>query len=118
MLENTTNDKFLLFRKNLSKCVNVTTKTYSNKELILSHSPIKKRIGFITHGKANIVKTDINGNTTIMRELKENDILSNLFFQDSEDEIYIISNNYTEVLFIDYYATIKNCQLECPFHTN
>ena len=55
-----------------------------------------------------IIKTDIDGNTTIMRELKENDIFSNLFFQNSEDEIYIISNEYTEVTFIDYYSTLKN----------
>lgn len=118
MLENSTTDKLLLFRKNLSKCVNVTTKIYTNKELILSYTPIKKQIGFITYGKALIIKTDIDGNTTIMRELKENDIFSNLFFKYSEDEIYIISNNYTEVTFIDYYSTLKNCQLNCPFHTN
>lgn len=117
MLENSTNDKLLLFRKNLSKCVNVSTKIYTNKELILSYTPIKKQIGFITYGKAFIIKTDIDGNTTIMRELKENDIFSNLFFKYSEDEIYIISNNYTEVTFIDYYSTLKNCHLNCPFHT-
>lgn len=108
MLENTINDKLLLFRKNLSKCVNVSTKTYKNKDLILSYTPIKKQIGFITYGKALIIKTDIDGNTTIMRELKENDIFSNLFFKYSEDEINIISNNYTEVTFIDYYSTLKN----------
>lgn len=118
MVENTSNEKILQFRKNLSKCVNVSKKIYTNKELILSYTPIKKRIGFITYGKAFIIKTDIDGNTTIMRELKENDIFSNLFFQNSEDEIYIISNNYTEVVFIDYYSTLKNCHLDCPFHKN
>lgn len=118
MLENTINDKLLNFRKNLSKCVNVNTKIYTNKELILSYTPIKKQIGFITYGKAFVIKTDIDGNTTIMRELKENDIFSNLFYKYSEDEIYIVSNNYTEVVFIDYYSTLKNCQKNCPYHTN
>ena len=61
-------------------------------------------------------KTDSNGNTTIMRDLKENDIFSNLFFQDSEDEIYIISNGDTEIAFIDYYTILKNCNQNCPFH--
>ena len=65
-----------------------------------------------------VIKTDIDGNTTIMRELKENDIFSNLFYKYSEDEIYIVSNNYTEVVFIDYYSTLKNCQKNCPYHTN
>ncbi len=108
--------RLLQFKKNLSNCVNVKRKTFYNKDLILSYSPIKKKIGFITYGKANIVKTDSNGNTTIMRDLKQNDIFSNLFFQDSEDEIYIISNEETEVIFIDYYNILKNCNIGCPFH--
>ena len=49
-------------------------------------------------------------------ELKENDIFSNLFFQETEDEIYIISNEETEVIFIDYYTILKNCNQGCPFH--
>ena len=118
MVENTSNEKLLQFRKYLSKCVNINKKIYTNKELILSYTPIKKRIGFITYGKAFIIKTDIDGNTIIMRELKENDIFSNLFFQNSEDEVYIVSNTYTEVAFIDYYSTLKNCHLNCPFHKN
>ena len=106
------------FKKNLSNCVNVKSKVFYNKDLILSYSPIKKKIGFITRGKANIVKMDKEGNTTIMRDLKENDIFSNIFFQDTEDEIYIISNEITEVIFIDYYNIIKNCKGNCPFHNN
>lgn len=101
----------------MSKCVNAHSKTFYNKELIISYTPIKKQIGFITYGKATIIKTDINGNKTIMRDLKQNDIFSNLFFQNSEDEIYITSN-ITEVIFIDYYALLKNCNLNCPFHNS
>lgn len=110
--------RLLQFKKNLSSCVNIKSKVFYNKELILSYSPIKKKIGFITEGKANIVKTDKEGKTTIMRDLKENDIFSNLFFQNSEDEIYIISNGETKVIFIDYYNMIKNCNGNCPFHSN
>ena len=108
--------RLLQFKNNLSSCVNVKRKIFYNKDLILSYAPIKKKIGFITYGKANIVKMDKNGNTTIMRDLKENDIFSNLFFQDSEDEIYIMSNGETEVIFIDYYTILKNCNKQCPFH--
>ena len=108
--------RLLQFKNNLSSCVNVKRKMFYNKDLILSYAPIKRKIGFITYGKANIVKMDKNGNTTIMRDLKENDIFSNLFFQDSEDEIYIMSNGETEVIFIDYYTILKNCNKQCPFH--
>ncbi len=118
MLKTLDETKLYEFKNNLSNCVNVKSKTFYNKDLILSYSPIKKMIGFITYGKANIVKTDKYGNTTIMRDLKKNDIFSNLFFQDTEDEIYIISNGETEVIFIDYYNMIKNCSINCPFHNN
>ena len=109
-------NELLEFKKNLTNCKNVKTKTFSNKELILSNYPINKKIGFITYGKASIMKMDKDGNTTIMRELKENDIFSILFFQESEDEIYIISNEETKVIFIDYYTILKNCNKACSFH--
>ena len=118
MFETIEKEKINSFKNNLSKCVNVTRKAFTNKQLIISNFSRKNLIGFITYGKASIIKTDINGNTTIMRELKEDDIFSNLFFQHSEDEIYIISNNQTEVIFIDYYNILKNCSRNCPFHNN
>ena len=77
---------------------------------------MKKQIGFIKSGKASIIKIDEHGNTTILKLLKENDIFSNLFFQNSEDEIYVISNDKTEIIFIDYYTILKNCTKGCPIH--
>lgn len=118
MFETIEKEKINSFKNNLSKCVNVTRKAFTNKQLIISNFSRKNLIGFITYGKASIIKTDINGNTTIMRELKEDDIFSNLFFQHSEDEIYIISNNQTEVIFIDYFNILKTCNKNCPFHNN
>ena len=99
-------ENFINFKKELKGCTNIKRKTFHNKELIVSYSPIQKKIGLINYGKAEIIKTDKDGNTTIMRDLKENDIFSNLFFQDSEDEIYITSNGETEVFFIDYYNNL------------
>lgn len=118
MLDNTRNEEFVILRNNLSNCVNAAKKTFYNKELIINNNLSKKQICLITYGKANIMKTDINGNTTILRDLKVNDIFSNLFFQNTEDNIYVISNKITEVIFIDYYSILKNCSKKCPFHNN
>ena len=118
MLDTIDTNKLLIFQKNLSNCVNTHKKTFNNKEIIISNYSLKKQIGFIIYGKAHIIKTDINGSTTIMRELKSNDIFSNLFFQNTEDEIYIISDQTTEVIFIDYYSMLKNCSKNCPIHSN
>lgn len=106
-----------LFQNYLSNCVNTTYKTYQDKEFILNNiSPSKKQIGFIAYGNAKVIKTDIEGKTTIIKELKAQDIFSNLFFQNSEDEIYVMSSSTTKVVFIDYYDTIKNCNKGCSFH--
>ncbi len=53
------------FKNNLSNCVNTKSKTFYNKDLILSYSPIKKRIGFIEKGNANIVKTKLSKRSRI-----------------------------------------------------
>lgn len=116
MIENIREKELKLFQSYLTNCVNTNCKIYQNKESILNLSPTKKQIGFIAYGTAKVIKTDIEGKTTIIKELKENDIFSNLFFQNSEDEIYVVSSNTTKVIFIDYYDTIKNCSKGCIFH--
>lgn len=116
MLEIPNNMMYLSFKNRLSSCVNTKHKSFKNKEIIISNTSQDKQIGFITYGKATIIKTDINGSTTIMRELKENDIFSNMFFQDSEDDIQIISNGETDTIIIDYFSMIKECNKNCQIH--
>lgn len=118
MAENKEINKYLLLQKNLSSCVNTKKIIYKNKEIITNNFEAKKRLGFIISGKANIIKTDINGNTTIMRELKTNDIFSPLFFQNSEDEIFLESKETTEVIIIDLSPLLKGCQKKCSIHNN
>ena len=94
----------LQLKNHLSKCVNTTCKTFYNRELILNLN-------------TRIKQLDEDGNKVVLRELKENDIFSNLFYVSSEDEIYVVSNNnITEVVFINYYAILKDCSMNCPFH--
>lgn len=115
IIENTDINRFQNY---LSNCVNTTCKIYQEKEAILDFSITKKQIGFIEYGNAKVVKTDMDGNTTIIKELKQHDIFSNLFFDSLEDDIYIISSKETKVIFIDYYDAIKNCNRGCSYHNN
>ena len=54
MLKTLDETRILQFKKNLSSCVNIKSKTFYNKELILSYLPIKKKIGFILNPYAGI----------------------------------------------------------------
>ncbi len=117
MIDLIENENYLYLKKYLSKCVNTSSKAFYNKELILNFNTRIKQIIFITYGHATIIKIDSDGNKIILRELKENDIFSNLFYTDSEDEIYVVSSsNITEVIFINYYSILKDCSMNCPFH--
>jgi len=109
--------RFLPLKNNLSNCVNIKNVTYYNNELITNFNTNKRLIYYINHGKALIMKNDIEGNKVMLRDLKENDIFSSMFYKNFEDEIYVISNsNITEIAIIDYSKIIKECPLNCPFH--
>lgn len=117
MVDNIESENYLYLKNYLSKCVNTSSKTFYNRELILNLNTRTKQIVFITYGHATITKIDEDGNKVVLRELKENDIFSNLFYLGSEDEIYVVSNsNITEVIFINYYSILKDCSMNCPFH--
>lgn len=116
MIDTIKKEKIISFKNNLSSCVNSYEKIFKNKELILSSGQNKKQLAFIISGTAQIIKTDIDGNQTIIKVLKENDIFSYQFFNTFEDEFYIISTSTTAIKFIDYYNLIKNCTKECPYH--
>ena len=73
------NERYLSLKKDLSKCVNTSSKTFYSKELILNLNNRLKQIVFINYGRATIIKLDEDGNKVVLRELKENDIFSNLF---------------------------------------
>ncbi len=118
MMQTTGNIEIASFKSYLSTCVNTICKVYRAKEVILNLSPAKKLIGFIEYGNAKVIKTDMDGNTVIIKELKKYDIFSNLFFDSFEDDIYIMSSEETRVIFIDYYDTIKNCNRGCNYHNS
>lgn len=110
-------NSFDQIKKDLSNCVNIKHKSYYYNELITRYSNNKKQIFYINHGNALIMKHDKDGNTIMLRDLKENDIFSNLFYQGIDDDIYVTSNStIAEISIIDYSAIIKDCSKECPYH--
>ena len=110
-------NSFSQIKKDLSNCVNIKNQSYYYNELITRYSNNKKQIFYITHGNALIMKINEDGNTIMLRDLKENDIFSNLFYQGIDDDIYVTSNsNITEISIIDYSTIIKDCSKGCPFH--
>ncbi len=65
-------------------------------------------IGIIKKGYAQIIRTDHNGNRTIIEELEENDLFGTEISSLKNKEYDIIAKEETEVIIIDY-NTIINC---------
>lgn len=113
-----TNNRLNISDVCLLKCVNSYEKSFDNKELIIGSTHHKKQLAFMLDGRANIIKIDVDGNQTIIKELKKNDIFSYEFFSSFEDEFYIMSSGSCRVVFIDYYNLLKNCSVGCDFHND
>ena len=59
-------------------------------------------IGIILEGHAEIIRTDYNGNRTIIEELEEEDVFGSFISSLTSDECEIITKEDTKVLIIDY----------------
>ena len=100
MFETIEKEKINSFKNNLSKCVNVTRKAFTNKQLIISNFSRKNLIGFITYGKASIIKTDINGNYEYYLTTHRTGVLSIGYGVDKVEIATITQNNVgSNVLF-------------------
>lgn len=107
----------LTFLENLSKCVNTKKNTFLNGEYILNYVSKRKIIGIILDGNADLRRIDIKGNVTILKRLSKGDIFSEMFMDESEDSIFLLATDKTEVLFIEYNHILKDCKVNCHYHS-
>ena len=85
----------------LLKLLETSVLIYKKDTAILS-SIEENIIGIILEGKAQIIRTDYNGNRTIMEELEEESVFGTALSSLSSDECEIITKEDTKVLIIDY----------------
>lgn len=107
----------LTFLENLSKCVNTKKNTFLNGEYILNYVSKRKIIGIILDGNADLRRIDIKGNVTILERLSKGDIFSEMFMDESEDSIFLLATDKTEILFIEYNHILKDCKVNCHYHS-
>ncbi len=59
-------------------------------------------IGFIEYGYMQIIRTDYNGNSTIIEELKENDSFGSSLSSLNNSEFDLIAKEETKIIIIDF----------------
>ncbi len=95
-------------KKKLLKLFEANTIYYKKDTTILSNLKKDNLIGIILDGYIQIIKTDYNGNRTIIEELTENQIFGTLISSLKGNEYDIITKEDTKIILIDYDNILKN----------
>lgn len=76
--------------------------TFKKDMTILSNLNNINEVGIIITGQASIIRIDYNGNRTIVSDLKINDLFGGCFQDYMNEEMSVIADEETEVLFMEY----------------
>ena len=95
-------------KRKLIRLLEANTMLFKKDESILKYILNENIIGIIIDGYAQIVKTDYNGNRTLIEELYENNVFGSLISSLKNKEYDILTKEDTKILFIDY-DNILNC---------
>ncbi len=81
---------------------------FNKNEMILKKVKNTNFIGIIINGLIQIIKTDYNGNRTIIEELGENEIFGSKISSLNNIEYNILTKEDTKIIIIDYDQIISN----------
>lgn len=95
-------------KRKLMRMLEANIMNFKKDESILKYIVTENIIGVILDGYAQILKTDYNGNRTLIEELYENNVFGSLISSLKNKEYDIITKEDTKILFIDY-DNILNC---------
>lgn len=86
----------------LLKLLEANTISFKKDTSILSTMKNENLIGIIISGYAQIIRTDYNGNRTIIEELEEMSVFGKSISSLANKECEIITKENTEIIIIDY----------------
>lgn len=92
----------------LLKDLEAQTYTFNKHEEMLKKIKNRNYIGIILEGIIQIIKTDYNGNRTIIEELTDNDIFGSKISSLSNNEYTITTKDITKIIIVDYEQLIRS----------
>lgn len=102
-------------RDKILKSLEGNTLHFKKNNTILSNIKQENIIGIILEGYIQIVKTDYNGNRTIIEDLYDNDIFSSKLSNISNNEYSIVTKEDTKLIIL-YFNEILNNQLNTSYY--
>lgn len=89
-------------KEKILKSLEANTYAFKKDTTILSTIKTENIIGILISGYIQIIKTDYNGNITIIEKLEENSIFGTMFSNIANNEYQIITKEDTKIIIIDY----------------
>ena len=89
-------------RLKLLKILEANTMTFKKNNLILSSVKQENIICLLVTGHLQIIKTDYNGNRTIIEDLKENTVFGSMTLPISNNEYDILTKEDSQIIIIDF----------------
>lgn len=96
-------------------CFKTTTRTYrKGEEIPMPH----ERVGIVQKGRVSLNKTDIDGVRTIFEQLHAGGVFGDVLgFAGEDASFFLIADEDSDVLYIDYEHIVKRCAKACPHHS-
>lgn len=104
-------------KQKLLKSFEANTLTFKKDTTILSTLKNDNIIGIILEGCVQIIKTDYNGNRTIIEDLEENDVFGSSISYLKSNEHDVITKEDTKLILIDYINILNPKETNLYYNT-
>ncbi len=96
-------------------CFKTVIKKYrKGEEIPMPHA----RLGIVENGHISLMKTDINGVRTIFEQLGAGGVFGDVLgFAWADGSFFLVAEEDSDVLYIDYEHIIKRCANACAHHS-
>lgn len=96
--------------KKLLTTLQSNTHFYKSNQTIAYSISNRELIGILEEGSANLVRYDYDGKRSILEEMNEGDIFSDLFLAVDSAELSVISTTDCKVTFIEYNGLVEEAK--------
>lgn len=102
----------------LLSCLSAREATFKKDEYIITSGNKAKEVGIVLLGSVSVIKEDFWGNRAILAKFGEGHMFAEAFACAGIEQtpVSVVSNEKTEILFIDYKKIITTCSSSCIFH--
>lgn len=101
--------------KKMLTCFEAKRMHFKKDTTILSNIANNTQVGVIESGSATIIRYNYNGSRTIIEKLSEGDVFGS-FPTSYTEELYVISEEESDVILFNYSKMINRCKKNCAYH--